>query len=127
MSPTCKRDIYSAQTDVLRLEMRPNDSFKGTAVKVTQPCSMCSVNQDVFGGFFFAPNMIGCALRFRRGFKEIVIHSALFHFMVRKRKGGKLSLEHLSRADVESEDNKSSDSALTCKSHQPALVSDRRR
>ncbi len=31
MSPTCKHDIYLAQTDVLRLEMRPNDSFKETA------------------------------------------------------------------------------------------------
>ncbi len=37
-----------------------------------------------------------------------------------------LSIEHLSGADVESEDNKSSDSALTCKSHQPDLVSGRR-
>ena len=34
-------------------------------------------------------------------------------------------MKHLSGADVESEDNKSGDPALTCKSHQPALVSGR--
>lgn len=31
MSPTCKQDIYLTQADVLRLEMRPNDSLKETA------------------------------------------------------------------------------------------------
>lgn len=38
MSPTCKQDIYLAQTDALRLEMRPNDSLKQTAAHNFQCC-----------------------------------------------------------------------------------------
>lgn len=61
---------------------------------------------------------------------DIIIHLVFIPLFYGGKKGGKsleLSFEHLSGADVESEDNKSGDSALTCESHQPALVSGRRR
>lgn len=65
---------------------------------------------------------------------DIIIHLVFIPLFLRWEKKGKkvgksleLSFEHLSGADVESEDNKSGDSALTCESHQPALVSGRRR
>lgn len=108
----------------LRRRLRKTHS----AVEVTQPCSMCSINQDFFRKTF-ALKLIGYALRIRH-YNSFGFYSAFFTVGKKGKKVGKsleLSFEHLSGADVESEDNKSGDSALTCESHQPALVSGRRR
>lgn len=108
----------------LRRRLRKTHS----AVEATQPWSMCSINQDFFRKTF-ALKLIGYALRIRH-YNSFGFYSAFFTVGKKGKKVGKsleLSFEHLSGADVESEDNKSGDSALTCESHQPALVSGRRR